>query len=113
MPVILLERIPLPSLQTYTSVSVLILSVALYYAHHTVTTFDMDSMNTMDFGDEVTVEPMPDDDVLTDAHNINATLPYDSVGWNMFHILTTEVWCVWVSSWTLHTQVQWQTVYSY
>lgn len=97
MPVILLERIPLPSLQTYTSVSVLVLSVALYYAYHTVTTVDINSIHDMDFGDGVTVEPVADDEVLNEHHDmVNISLPYDSVGWNMFHILTSEVWCVWI-----------------
>lgn len=99
MPVILLERIPLPSLQTYTSVSVLVLSVALYYAYHTVTTVDINSIHAVDFGDGVTVEPVADDDVLNEHHEmVNISLPYDSVGWNMFHILTSEVWCVWVGT---------------
>lgn len=99
MPVILLERIPLPSLQTYTSVSVLVLSVALYYAYHTVTTVDINSIHELDFGDGVTVEPVADDEVLNEHHDmVNISLPYDSVGWNMFHILTSEVWCVWVGN---------------
>lgn len=34
MPVILLERLPLPSLQTYTVTSVLLLSCSVYYAVH-------------------------------------------------------------------------------
>ncbi|XP_062570495.1 E3 ubiquitin-protein ligase AMFR-like [Saccostrea cucullata] len=94
MPVILLERLPLPSLQTYTSVSVLVLSVALYYAYHTVTTFDT---LAVDFGDGVTVEPVENEEVLTEStEGVNMTLPYDTVHWNMFHILTTEVWCVWI-----------------
>jgi len=33
MPVILLERLPLPSLKTYTILSVGLLASALYYAH--------------------------------------------------------------------------------
>ncbi|XP_061162346.1 E3 ubiquitin-protein ligase AMFR-like [Saccostrea echinata] len=97
MPVILLERIPLPSLQTYTSVSVLVLSVALYYAYHMVSTFDTLTVDLGDGAHGVTVEPVEDDEVLTDSREgINMTLPYDTVHWNMFHILTTEVWCVWI-----------------
>ncbi|KAI0226395.1 E3 ubiquitin-protein ligase AMFR, partial [Lamellibrachia satsuma] len=34
MPVVSLERLPLPSLRTYVSVSVLLTSCAIYYAHH-------------------------------------------------------------------------------
>ena len=33
MPVVLLERLPLPSLRTYVTVSVLLTSCAIYYAH--------------------------------------------------------------------------------
>ena len=36
MPVVLLERIPLPSLQTYTAISTLLLSCAFFYAYQTV-----------------------------------------------------------------------------
>lgn len=75
------------------------LSVALYYAYHTVTTVDINSIHELDFGDGVTVEPVADDEVLNEHHDmVNISLPYDSVGWNMFHILTSEVWCVWVGN---------------
>jgi len=38
MPAILLERLPLPSLQTYVTISVVFLASALLYTHHTVIT---------------------------------------------------------------------------
>ena len=37
MPVILLQRIPLPSLRTYTAFSVALLACAVYYAHNDAT----------------------------------------------------------------------------
>lgn len=38
MPALLLERLPLPSLQTYVTISVVFLASALLYTHHTVIT---------------------------------------------------------------------------
>ena len=114
MPVILLERIPLPSLRTYTSVSVLLLSLALFYAYQCVLTFQ--SPGQSDLSDEngipnihsvsvaetvnnragetlldpdVVKEPVPDE---FDLH-----LPYESFWWNVFYVMTSEIWCVWVS----------------
>lgn len=86
MPVILLERIPLPSLQTYTTFSVLLLSCAILYAHQIVTTSSVE---------------VPDEGEDSDATHeflidFNGTLPYDDYKWNMLHVLTIEVLCVWV-----------------
>ncbi|KAL5022727.1 hypothetical protein ScPMuIL_001882 [Solemya velum] len=85
MPVILLERIPLPSLQTYTTFSVLLLSCAILYAHQIVTTSSVE---------------VPDEGEDSDATHeflidFNGTLPYDDYKWNMLHVLTIEVLCVW------------------
>lgn len=45
---VLLERIPLPSLRTYTSISVLLLACAIYYAHQIVTGNFDDASNETD-----------------------------------------------------------------
>lgn len=45
MPVIILDRIPLPSLQAYTAFSVLLLSCALFYTHQIVSNVETDIAN--------------------------------------------------------------------
>ena len=85
MPVILLERIPLPSLRAYTGFSVILLACAFFYAHQFVQTAENEGLEI----------PIPDEDV--DVHYLNVSLPYDSYVWNMVYVMTTEAWCVWVS----------------
>ena len=85
MPVILLERIPLPSLRAYTGLSVVLLACAVFYAHQFVLTAE-------DEGLEIPITA--DQDV--DVHYLNVSLPYDSYVWNMVYVMTTEAWCVWV-----------------
>lgn len=81
MPVILLERIPLPSLQAYTGFSVILLACALFYAHQLIQShFETDASL---------------DDSGAYSHLLNVSLPYDSYFWNMVYVMTTEAWCVW------------------
>lgn len=87
MPAILLERLPLPSLQTYISFSALILALATFYAHQTVRTklnFDLNESS--------------EDGVGLPPELENITLPYgeDEHFWNLLHIMTVEPWCIWV-----------------
>ncbi|XP_064610639.1 E3 ubiquitin-protein ligase AMFR-like [Liolophura sinensis] len=58
MPVIILDRIPLPSLQAYTAFSVLLLSCALFYTHQIVSNVETDiGENNMSPGSQ-TVTPV-------------------------------------------------------
>ncbi|KAK3579007.1 hypothetical protein CHS0354_034804 [Potamilus streckersoni] len=84
MPVVLLERIPLPSLKTYTGFCVALLASALFYAHRFVTSFETDLVtNVQLFSTE------------SEPGITNSSLPYDSYAWNMLFVMTTEAWCVW------------------
>ncbi|KAJ8303621.1 hypothetical protein KUTeg_020017 [Tegillarca granosa] len=100
MPVILLERIPIPSLRTYTSITVLLLSCVLFHAHRTVTNFQekpvsSPSIHVDDNG--VSIDTVGEDgtDSVDPLYAENFTLPYDSYAWNLCHVLKSEVWCVW------------------
>ncbi|WAR11671.1 AMFR-like protein, partial [Mya arenaria] len=89
MPVILLERIPLPSLSTYTGFSLVLLSCALFYAHQMVLTAESEGIDI----------PVPVGDNLdpggTEVHYMNISLPHDTYMWNMIYVMTSEAWCVW------------------
>lgn len=99
MPVVYLERVPLPSLQTYTTISVLLLSCSIFYAYQVVVSVDeitkaVSAVVTgtpdavpKDGGEAVSITPT--EDIL------NFTLPYDNLGFNMLYVLTTEGWCIW------------------
>jgi autocrine motility factor receptor len=113
MPVILLERIPLPSLRTYTSISVLLLSCSVFYAYQCVQTFQPADLakeptyNVPSGSDNVDLSEKleqnykvvnPDPDVLKEplSDEFELELPYESFWWNVFYVLTSEIWCVWV-----------------
>ncbi|XP_033754158.1 E3 ubiquitin-protein ligase AMFR-like isoform X2 [Pecten maximus] len=109
MPVVYLERLPLPSLQTYSAISAVLLSCSVLYAYqvvisveeiskgvtttisdHDVSTPDIvheTKSSTEDGGEASSIEPVED--------LMNFTLPYDTLGLNIFHVLTTEGWCIW------------------
>ncbi|KAK3785162.1 hypothetical protein RRG08_021961 [Elysia crispata] len=86
MPTILLERLPLPSLHTYISLSVLFLGLATFYAHQTIMTKLTSDPNTQ-LEEELDLPP----------ELINLTLPYseDEHFLNMLFIMRIETWCVW------------------
>ena len=122
MPALLLERLPLPSLQTYVTLSVVFLASALLYTHHTVITsqsrtdgqgvVDQTSWNEQPFSLQMSKNSMereaaPDlgsEEEVLDAETLemlgrtNLTLPYDSYEMNFLWVLSSEHWCVWVSS---------------
>ncbi|XP_060601154.1 E3 ubiquitin-protein ligase AMFR-like [Ruditapes philippinarum] len=85
MPVILLERIPLPSLRAYTGFSVILLACAVFYAHQVVQTAQTDGL-------QITENPNDEND---NPQYMNVSLPYDHLIWNMVYVLTAEAWCVW------------------
>ena len=91
MPAILLERLPLPSLHTYISLSVLFLALATFYAHQTVRAkLDFDPNAQLDL-DVVDLSNLSSD-------YWNVSLPYgkDEHFMNMVHVMTVETWCIWV-----------------
>lgn len=100
MPPVILDRIPLPSLQTYTAVSVLLLSSAIYYA----------IQMTSDPEWLISVEENVN---ISDVNNENQTEPMESVKFLLQNLLKNDViterlyeitlfiaedsFCVWVS----------------
>jgi len=85
MPVILLERLPLPSLKTYTILSVGLLASALYYAYSGLE--NDDSTNVAVFE-------------LLDMYNINVSSVAGAViekACLMAYVLAREPWCLVVS----------------
>ena len=90
MPVILLERIPLPSLKAYTGFSVVLLACALFYAHQVVLNAETDGMGGLD--------SLPvNNGGVEEVQYINVSLPHDGYLKNMAYVMTTEAWCVWVT----------------
>ena len=89
MPSILLERLPLPSLRTYVSFSVMLLGMAAFYAHHTVRT-------KINYDPEAQVEG---EELYLPPELVNLTLPYstDEHFLNLLFIMRVETWCIWVS----------------
>ncbi|OWF34775.1 E3 ubiquitin-protein ligase AMFR-like [Mizuhopecten yessoensis] len=105
MPVVYLERLPLPSLQTYSAISAILLSCSVFYAYQVVVSVEEISKSvTVDLPAPASI-PRDVGSILNkreDASSIepveefmNFTLPYDNLGWNIFHVLTTEGWCIW------------------
>ncbi|XP_076470742.1 E3 ubiquitin-protein ligase AMFR-like isoform X2 [Babylonia areolata] len=122
MPAVLLERVPLPSLQTYVTLSVVFLASALLYTHHTVITAQSadniqdQGVTPRDVQEEVPpilsntlesdIEPKPEIleenaldpetlDLMAEMESGNLTLPYESYEMNFLWVLTSEAWCVW------------------
>ncbi len=110
MPVTLLERIPVPSLQTYTIVSCSLFTCALAYAHHLVT----DGGGTVlpflrgyflgPFGfvsdiSEETPDGLDAEDVTStnDAESVKKLIEGEGYATDVLNVLLTETWCVWVS----------------
>jgi len=86
MPVILLERLPLPSLKTYTIVSVVLLASALYYAHSCLENDDSANLAVFE---------------LLDMYNVNMSSLTGSVIEKVcmvVYILAREPWCLVVRS---------------
>lgn len=111
MPVILLERIPLPSLRTYTSLSVVLLSCAVFYAYQCVLAFQSNPHNSdlngagiehnVNIGNSKEISDILNDpDVIKEPlpSEFDIQLPYESFWWNVVYVLTSEIWCIWVGT---------------
>ena len=109
MPVALLERIPLPSLQTYTFISCTMFTCAVYYAHQIVTDEGGGTilpflrgylLGPLGLGSTGLSEALPDE--LHPQDPANATVvkkPIEGEGYtvDILNVLLMETWCVWVS----------------
>ena len=111
MPVALLERIPVPSLQTYTFISCSLFTCALYYAHQIVTLTDDGGGTILPFirgyllgplglASTGLQEPMPDE-LLPEASSNTSVIKKQIEGeWytsEILNVLLMETWCVWAS----------------
>ncbi|XP_013379354.1 E3 ubiquitin-protein ligase AMFR [Lingula anatina] len=101
MPVIFLERIPLPSLQTYSAVTFVLLSIALLYGHRKVVEHLPEEIHVSDDGGAVG-SPMPE--VPTEEPRVDTSFDpnafhqeyHGDYAHNMVTALLDESWCVWI-----------------
>lgn len=93
MPIIVLERLPLPNLKTYTGASVLALSACIYYATHIVKDPDWNKPKS-----DLDVSPSNNDDFIN--NNTNRSSPDDRTfsqfTGDTFSVMTKEPICVWI-----------------
>ena len=89
MPVVLLERIPLPSLRTYTSVSVLLVACVAYYVQQVLT-----GQMELEISDKNETESVLMS-ILNSAKNVS--LEEDGYMMGTLHVISHTTWCVWVS----------------
>ena len=105
MPVVLLERLPLPSLRAYTSFSVLFLSLAFYHAHqvvHQERDLAKSNVSVTANGVNVTSEEGNSTENVTDSVDVPLNKVQDlkipeEYNLLMLNVLLEETWCVWVS----------------
>ena len=104
MPIVLIERLPLPRLRTYLTVSFGLFACALYYSHHHVTAIDsigiaIDSANVVqsadpdvvDLGEKRRIPLESESDFTNAAPRFSGNYIYD-----VFSVLREETWCIWV-----------------
>ncbi|XP_074646773.1 E3 ubiquitin-protein ligase AMFR-like [Tubulanus polymorphus] len=97
MPVVLLERLPLPSLQTYTTFSVVLLACAIIFAHQNVTDTSLASNDTVEAvagGANSADEAGGGGSLIADGILIKFR-EWDVYFSSMFSLLMSETWCVW------------------
>lgn len=95
MPVVLLERLPLPSLRTYTSISIALLGCAVYYAvqivHERHADLEEARKNASGTAEEVEVKIKNGTNYSVSALNSGQSYLDQTVD-----VLFEETWCVWV-----------------
>lgn len=94
MPIIFLERLPLPNLKTYTCASVFALSACIYYATYVVRDPDWNKPKS-----DLEVSIGSGADPFTSNDTNNTAIDNRSFGQfagDAFSILTREPICVWV-----------------
>lgn len=102
MPVVLLDRIPLPSLRTYTAVSVVLLACAIYYAHNCAlsevyTNVTLESSTLPEDGLGSTGNSTEEAAIIKQPTDHNKTFTTEEYLDEIMIILVEEAWCVWVS----------------
>jgi autocrine motility factor receptor len=97
MPVILLDRLPLPSLRAYTVISVVLLSCSVYYAVQVTSDPNWKVNSTASGSNLDTNENESDESVLSPAANFQHS---ESLGHHLSQLVTfmiQEPLCIWVS----------------
>ena len=93
MPIVLLERLPLPSLRTYTTISVVLLACAVYYA--------LQLSSERQYEIEASRTRRNRSANITNGTSSNSSEVFDP-GQGYLNgavlVLMEEAWCVWVSS---------------
>ena len=96
MPLLFLERIPLPSLRTYTAVSVGLLSLSVYYAVQVSSDPNWKVNNTSKIVADVDAgKNDSDQNVLTWNKTQNASLIFQLQ--EIVYFMIQEPLCIWVS----------------
>lgn len=96
MPAILLERLPLPSLRTYITFSVLTLGLALYHAHRTVTQIGTKLNFHVEYSSSENIEYIGED-LPPELTNVTLPYPREEHLLNMLYVMRLGTWSVWVS----------------
>lgn len=91
MPVVLLERLPLPSLKTYTTISVGLLACAIYFANEVVREANEQDVNSTEGTDPGNLS------LVQHVQNGSRELSHEAYAGQVADALMGEVWCVWVS----------------
>ncbi|BFZ19181.1 hypothetical protein BsWGS_22220 [Bradybaena similaris] len=94
MPAILLERLPLPSLRTYISFSVLTLGLAFYHAHRTVTQISSKMNFHVEYSSGENIEFIGEDLPL-ELSNVTLPYPSDEHLLNVLYVMRLGTWSVW------------------
>lgn len=99
MPIIFLERLPLPNLKTYTCASVLALSACVYYATYFVRDPQWNRPKS-----DLEISPNRDTTITNNTNTSSADgRSFGQFTGDVFTVLTREPICVWVSFEMLHT----------
>lgn len=96
MPVIPLEKLPLPSLQAYTAISVLLLSCSVYYAIHVTSdpTWKTNSTSILNIETFETVKNESSDYIEGFSHKLSSVGVF--LG-DIVSFMVQEPVCIWVS----------------
>lgn len=102
MPVILLDRLPLPSLRVYTAVSVLLLSASVYYAVQVTSdpnwkTNFTSTAPSSDTGASYFMKAVGNELGNTNTYSTNDTRSYRHHFTEVVTFMIQEPHCIWVS----------------
>uniref|UniRef100_A0A646QCX6 AMFR n=1 Tax=Hemiscolopendra marginata TaxID=943146 RepID=A0A646QCX6_9MYRI len=94
MPVVFLDKVPLPNLQTYTAISVLLISCSIYYAGQITSQPDWKANSTLT--DIISFEKNATGKMKsTDSFPENGTFPENSKIFQIVYFMIQEPLCIW------------------